>query len=202
MKYVSIDIETTGLDRKSHDIIEFGAVLDDIKDQRPIEELPRFHCYFLPPNGDNFTGSPFALSMHPKTFLRIANREKPYTYVHPNKFGFMFRKFLVKNGYSEEHDQVVINAAGKNFGAFDLPFLQEKTDLLKHVNVRHRIIDPTSLYYRGGDDSLPGTSECKKRYNELSGESLPTTVEHTAIEDAIDVVYLVRYALTHNMFVI
>lgn len=202
MKYVSIDIETTGLDRKTCDILEFGAVLDDLRNPKPIDQLPTFHCYFLPPTGETFTGNPFALSMHPTIFLRIANREKPYDYLSPNKLGFVFKKFLVRHGYLIEKDRVTINVAGKNFGSFDLPFIDEKTDLLKHVGIRHRIIDPTSLYYRDGDESLPGTEECKRRYNELSGETLPLKVSHTAIEDAKEIVPLVRYALGHNLFVI
>lgn len=199
MRYASIDIETCGLDRKTHDIIEFGAVLDDLKNQVDIDKLPKFHCYFLPPSGENFTGSPFALSMHQKIFLRIANREKPFTYVHPMKFGFMFRKFLVKNGYQEEHDQVVINVAGKNFGAFDLPFLAERTDLLKHVNIRHRIIDPSILYVLNGDEALPGTKDCKERRNFKFGITDDIEVAHTAIDDAVDVIKLVRSGLK-NIF--
>ena len=31
MKYCSIDLETTGLNPKTSDIIEFGAVLDDLE---------------------------------------------------------------------------------------------------------------------------------------------------------------------------
>ena len=45
MRYVSIDLETTGLDAINNDIIEFGAVLDDLADMKPLEELPRFHAY-------------------------------------------------------------------------------------------------------------------------------------------------------------
>ena len=202
MKYASIDIETTGLDEKTCDILEFGAVLDDLSCPKPIDQLPRFHCYFLPPSGENYTGSPFALSMHPAIFLRIANREKPFDYISPHKLGFAFKKFLAKNGYVIEKDRITINVAGKNFGSFDLKFLEAKTDLLKHVGIRHRIIDPSSLYYREGDEALPGTEECKRRYNSLSGESIPTKVEHNAIADAIDVIYLVRYALSHRTFLV
>jgi len=47
MKYVSIDIEATGLDHTYCQMIEFGAVLDDLRHQRPLDELPQFHCYVL-----------------------------------------------------------------------------------------------------------------------------------------------------------
>lgn len=199
MKYCSIDIETCGLDNEKNDILEFGAVLDN--GGPVIADLPRFHCYFLPQEGDVYSGSAYALSMHPKIFRRIADRETGFSYVHPRSFGYRFKTFLINNGFVAEHDRVTINVAGKNFAAFDLQFLLNKTDLDKHVKIRHRIIDPAVLYYRDGDESLPGTEECKKRLNELSGLDINTHVEHTAIEDALDVVLLVRYALDHNMFV-
>ena len=47
MKYVSIDIETTGLHEDECDIIEFGAVIDDLRVMAPISKLPVFHCYFI-----------------------------------------------------------------------------------------------------------------------------------------------------------
>ena len=189
-------MESTGLDSDNNDIIEFGAVFDDLNDMKLIEELPRFHCYFLPPDGDSYTGQPYALSMHPTIFRRIAEREEPYTYVHPRKFGFMFRKWLVDTcKYVEEHDRVTINVAGKNFGVCDYQFITKKTDLDKHVKIRHKMIDPASYFLEEGDESLPGLGLCKGRLISRTGAKLPTEVDHTAVEDALDVVSLVRYAL-------
>jgi len=189
MRYVSIDIETTGLDPQENDIIEFGAVLDDLSSSTPIKMLPRFHCYFVRPF---YNGSPFALSMHPKIFRRIADRESGYTYISATKLGHRFQNFLLKNGYKKDHDKICITAAGKNFGAFDLQFLKFKTDFLKHVEVRHRILDPAVLYLERGDAVIPGTSECKSRAN------LEKNVAHTAIEDAIDVIKLLRCKLSEK----
>lgn len=193
-KYVSIDIETTGLDPATCDIIEFGAVLDDLTDRRPLDNLPIFHCYF---QKDSYTGEPFALSMHPHIFRRIAEyKEKGVTsgakFYSAEKFGHLFKKFLIDNGYTTEHDKVVINAAGKNFASFDLQFLKEKTDFLKHINVRSRILDPGVLFLDAEDDSIPGMSKCKERAC-LSD----TSVAHDAVNDAKDVVNLVRHGLKH-----
>lgn len=184
MQYVSIDIETTGLNEDECDIIEFAAVLDNLSELAPLEKLPVFHTYFIK---DKYIGEPFALSMHPAIFRRIAERDtKKYTFMSASKLGYAFRKFLVNNGYKEEHDQVVITAAGKNFAAFDLQFLKRKTDMLKHVNIRHRIIDPAILYLKEGDNAPPGTEECKKRAGVI------TDTTHTAEADAKDVIQLVR----------
>jgi DNA polymerase III epsilon subunit-like protein len=191
--YVSIDIETTGLDSQNCDIIEFGAVLDDLSDQRPIHTLPVFHCYFVK---EEYRGEPFALSMHPTIFRRIAERgeeenRNKYHYFSAEKFGNSFKSFLVKNGYQTEHDKVTINAAGKNFGSFDLQFLKHKTDLLKHVNIRSRIVDPGILFLDGDDDAIPGLNKCKER------AKITGTVTHCAVDDAIDVVKVLRYGLKH-----
>lgn len=191
-KYVSIDIETTGVNRGVCDIIEFGAVIDDYFDQKPLADLPKYHSYILPPAGQTYTGEPFALSMHSTIFRRIAEREKPYSYLSPKSLGYSFKLFLTRNGFELEKDRVTINVAGKNFGSFDYPFLEDKTDLFKHVNIRSRIIDPAVLFLETGDESLPGTSKCKERMAKIKGSDVNTEVAHTAIDDALDVVSLVR----------
>ena len=98
MNYCSIDIETCGIDEDKCDIIEFGAVLDDLREMAPVSSLPTFHCYFI---NEFYTGEPQALAMHPVIFQRIADRTDGYTYVHAHKFGNMFKKFLVDNGYPQ-----------------------------------------------------------------------------------------------------
>lgn len=44
MKYVSIDIETTGLDQEACQILSVGAVIEDTNNPLPLTELPTFHC--------------------------------------------------------------------------------------------------------------------------------------------------------------
>lgn len=182
-RYVSCDIETTGLDPLKDSILEFGAVLDDLSNPIDVDKLPVFHCYFIQ---ERYTGQPQALSMHPTIFKRIADREKGYNYVSPTKFGNLFKQFLIKNGYESKHDKVVINVAGKNFGSFDLQFLKHQTDIEKHVEIRAKILDPAILYFDPSDESLPGLSNCKVR------AGLSEKVNHNAIDDAKDVVLLIR----------
>ena len=189
MRYISVDIETTGLNHDTCDILEFGAVIDDLKCIQPIKSLPKYHCYFLLPN---YIGEPYALSMHSVIFKRIAEKEKGFTYVNPMKFGYSFKQFLIKNGFESKSDRVTINVAGKNFGAFDLQFLNKKTDLNKHVKIRHKILDPAILYLKGSDIALPGMEDCKLR------AGLSKEVAHNAIDDAIDVVKLIRNELKYK----
>lgn len=192
MKYISIDCEMTGTDPLVNDIIEFGAVLDDLDLRMPIDSLPKFHCYLVK---DSYCGEPYALSMHPTIFRRIAERgleenRRKYSYLTANSLGNSFKKFLLNNGYASEHDKVLINAAGKNFSSFDLQFLKHKSDFLKHIDVRSGVLDPGILYIDAEDKGIPGLEKCKKR---AGIEDI--TVRHDAISDAIDVVELLRRKL-------
>ena len=44
MRYISIDIETTGLDAETNQILSIGAVVEDTNNLVPFDELPKFHA--------------------------------------------------------------------------------------------------------------------------------------------------------------
>ena len=70
MKYCAIDLETTGLNSWSCDILEVGAVIADTNAEKtPLEMLPVFHCYFVQ---DTYQGDPFALAMNAEILKKIA----------------------------------------------------------------------------------------------------------------------------------
>lgn len=212
MKYVSIDIETLGLDPDYCDIIEFGAVIDN-KQKLPLDKLPRFHAYILPPkrvvNGKRaffYQGQPYAMQMHQKILERIAKREAGYRYLEPKMLGFYFAKFLEHEGdyemkwevrstgtgedefehFLEKPKDVVI--AGKNFAGFDMRFLRRLPRFETLINIRHRQFDPANLYFDPAKDDLPpGLDECLKR------AGMEKAVAHTAVEDAIDVIKVLRH---------
>lgn len=189
MKYISIDLETTGLDPEKNDIIEFGAILDDLKEQKPLEELPKFHAYICK---EEYTGQPFALSMHPTIFRRIADREKGFNYLYPNTLGREFQKFLLNHGYALEKEKIVrINVGGKNFASFDLQFLKNKTNFLSSVRISHKILDPGVLCLNESDENVPGLEQCLKRIG------IDKEVSHNTLDDALDVVKVLRAKLGH-----
>jgi hypothetical protein len=64
MKYVSIGIETTGLDPAKHSIIEFAAVIDDLSKATPIQDLASFRALVLPGDLDELIVSPYCARMH------------------------------------------------------------------------------------------------------------------------------------------
>jgi len=189
MKYISIDLETVGLDPENNDIIEFGAVLDDLNEPKPLKELPKFHAYICK---NEYRGQPYALSMHATILRRIATREEGYTYLYPNTLGKAFLTFLLKNGYKCEEKKgkkiprTVINVGGKNFGTFDLQFLKNQTNFLSSVKIRSRILDPGILCLNKTDTVLPALSECLKRIG------IDKEVAHNTIDDALDVIMIIR----------
>lgn len=182
MKYVSIDIETLGLQPGKCDIIEFGAVIDDL--ETPVEDLPQFHCYLTKP-GNIYKGEIYAMYMHSKTgiFERIAERVGGFSYIPDDLLDEVFCEWLLEKGY-KEGEKIV--CAGKNFSAFDLPFLKTIGFGTK-TRLHHRTLDPGSMWVDMLKDEIPpGLEECLKR------AGVEKTVDHTAVEDAIDVIQCIR----------
>ena len=187
--YISIDIETTGLDRDNHMVLEIGAVIDDWMSS--IDSLPKFRCYV--DNGPLIQGSPYALSMHPKILRYIATNgrerepdQEGIVIVEQEHVAEYFLKWLQKWGIMPVKRH--ITAAGKNFASFDRQFLKQLPDWEDFVKTQHRCIDPGNLYWDPTIDGqgLPSMKTCKER------AGIPGEVAHTAVKDALDVVRLVR----------
>lgn len=61
MVYVSIDIETSGLDFEKHKVLSIGAIIEDSEKKLPYEECPKFNAIVLQ---NEIVGSPRALTMN------------------------------------------------------------------------------------------------------------------------------------------
>lgn len=207
MRYLALDIETTGLSPEHHHILQFGAVLDDLKVQAPIEELPTFQAYVLPPSDFGYCGEPYALQMNAGILRTIATRPRTPAkdgplFLRPYQFMAEFVKWAVAQGlssnkkpdkpgiYAMEADgphHISFVPAGKNVAGFDLPFLRKCIPGWDQMRVRHRVLDPAMLYTDPFTDQVPpDLAECLKR------AGLDTTVTHEALDDAIQVVRLLR----------
>jgi hypothetical protein len=164
MKYVSIDIETTGLNHDICNIIEFAAIADDLKLQLPIENLPTFQTYILQ---DHYIGEPFALGMHAEIFKKLGNWKKAGINVCTTADLLpRFHTFLTTScGYYTNDGAIKINVAGKNFGNFDSKFLEKLPHHTMLVKFNHRILDPAMLYLDLDKDTetLPSTEITKKK---------------------------------------
>lgn len=173
--YVSIDLETTGLDADYCQIIEFGAVIDDWV--TPVQQLQRFHRYV---KHERIVGEPFALAMNAAILRKIAEEGG-----YPNEQLFAsFNDWLL----TYYRLSLPVTVTGKNFASFDLPFIRRLPGYRPGV-FRHRFIDPGSMFWQPDvDETPPSTALCLER------AGLDTHVPHTAVEDAMNVIRLIRAA--------
>ena len=190
-KYVSIDIETTGLNHDKCQIIQFGAVIDDFI--TPIKDLPKLDLYVLSDNGEYYWES-YAFEMNKNIFEEIQNIHKitnsyktSYTKLHTSAsdLKYFFNEWLKNNNYNQK-----ILIAGKNFAAFDKKFL-DKISFFNNEELKfsRRYLDVGSMYYDPNLDKedIPDLIKCVERAG-FEPEGL-----HQAVDDAIMVVKCIRH---------
>lgn len=179
MKYVSLDIETTGLNAETDDIIEIGAIVEDTGLKLDKDKCPSFHLYI---DKDVYSGNLYALAMNGKIFQKIVDlkKQKSPTVVVKEEVIPKFKQFLTDNGIEK------MIPAGKNFGSFDLQFIKRLPGF-DQIRTHHRTLDPAMLYLNFKEDLEPlDLATCKKRAD-LNG-----VVNHEALDDAWDVIQLLR----------
>jgi len=211
MIYVSIDIETSGLDSEKHKVLSIGAIIEDTEKKLPYEECPKFNAIILQ---NEITGSPRALTMNKEIIAMIGeylegtnetrhliNTHSDYSFYEKDDVVKKFYEFLWVNGYGDavpnqllvtskidsNSKPITLNVAGKNFGTFDKLFLQELPWWQKLIRTRQRVLDPAILMVDWKNDkSLPNLTTCKER------AGVDGIVTHNALEDAWDVIEVMR----------
>jgi hypothetical protein len=211
MIYVSIDIETSGLDSEKHKVLSIGAIIEDTEKKLPYEECPKFNAIVLQ---NEITGSPRALTMNKEIIAMIGeylegtnetrhlmNTHSDYSFYEKDDVVKKFYEFLWVNGYGDavpnqllvtskidsNSKPITLNVAGKNFGTFDKLFLQELPWWQKLIRTRQRVLDPAILMVDWKNDkSLPNLTTCKER------AGVDGIVTHNALEDAWDVIEVLR----------
>lgn len=198
MKFVSVDIETTGLDVTAKDsmILSVGMIVDDLENPLPYEELPKIHV-MVDVTKEVIRGDIVAINMNAALLARIhklssdgfvlrdledTNCEEhlaPY-----QRAGDTLMMFLRKHFNGER-----ITFAGKNLAGFDIPFIKATWPLLfEMVPCSHSVLDPAILYMLPSDKKVPSLSLCKERAGFAD-----TEVAHDALADAWDVCRLLRH---------
>jgi oligoribonuclease len=195
MIYCSIDIETTGLNPETCDILQFAAIIDDLKKPLPIDKLPKLMVYFKK-NGP-IQGEPYALGMHSEIFKKIAESRSMDSDTYEDGSKIMFIEdlpnalafFLSSNGYDlNKSGRYSVTFAGKNIGQFDLPFLKSKIKNWGKIGISQRVLDPAILFLDCKNDTIPpDLKTCCER------AGINDEVAHTAFEDALMVVKLMRH---------
>ncbi len=219
MKYISIDLETTGVDADNSQILSIGAIIEDTDLKLEYDKIPKFHAVI---KRKEISGNVFAINLN-SNLIRIIN---DYNCLGTDEDRRMFEDlhninfyseseivnalylFCLNNGlndlsktvytYNSTYDTtgifftsplspMSINCAGKNFGTFDKLFLEKLPNWDKYFKIRQRVIDPSVFFTDWtNDNSLPNLETCKSRAN------LNPEVTHNAIEDAWDVITLLR----------
>ena len=221
MRYISIDIETTGLDAEKDQILSIGAIIEDTNQPKNFEDMPKFHGVI---KRHRIEGGLYAIDLN-KNLLETMNQyataqdqDEKNDIVNMTGMQFYNEKeivagfyyWLAENGFVEldnpdsggyvvEHNgkmlpaitnktkPIHITAAGKNFATFDKLFLERLPRWKQLIKLRQRILDPSILFVDWkNDDSLPGLATCKRR------AGFDEHVSHNALEDAWDVVELLR----------
>lgn len=190
MNLVSFDLETLGLDPATCDVLQLAMVLESTKESRPVEELPFFVGYVA---AKNYRGEPFAMSMHAPVLHRIATGTSPRHVfgrdIPPNGAVHVASDLTglcaAADAWLDEHfGRARVTAAGKNLGRFDFRFLPDRFTSRFH----HRLIDPGSVFVDWSEDHLPSLDELMMRLG------VGTPVQHDALDDARDVVRVLRCA--------
>lgn len=211
MLYVSLDIETSGLDHKKNKILSIGAIIEDTENKLPFDECPKFNVAVLQ---NEFIGSPRAITINKELISLIADYQDAddetrrlidshgnYKYIREDEvakefYWFLYYQGIVNGGIKDGEHRIIINGttkpitinvAGKNFGTFDKLFLQELPWWEKLIHVRQRLLDPAILMVDWVNDiSLPNLYRCKQR------AGIDGVVTHDALEDAWDVIEVLR----------
>ena len=187
--YVSIDIETTGLSPVGCQILEIGMVVEDWR--TPVNDLPSLSFLVKPPA--DIVGEPVAMKMNAGILREIADPEVA-------KIALFSATGVIHNFLSHyfpiSEDRLHFQAAGKNYAGFDRQFLERLPGWHGYFKVHHRALDPGSMYFDPRiDDEVPSTAECLKR------AGLDPDVKHRALEDARDVVRLIRFRAAMQVLV-
>jgi len=112
MKYVSIDIETSGLNHDMNHVLSIGAIIEDTNNKLPYEELPKFNAIVLQ---NNIQGSPRAITMNKEIISmmgeylegtdevrNVLNNNSGYKFYEEEDVVKEFYRFLWSNGFGYE----------------------------------------------------------------------------------------------------
>lgn len=197
MIYYSLDIETTGLDPETCQILSIAMVREDTEQAHKyaVDDLPWIHVGI---SRDQIQGDPFAIHMNAELIKALIppNRHMPHPWdvggMHVYQDRIAAHPRAVNELCAWICDDGRINVAGKNVAGFDIPFLNKGGYNWLTDRFRHRVIDAGSVFVDWNAKTLPDLQTCKKMAN------IPGDVAHNALEDARDVIRVLRAKYAPN----
>ena len=183
MKYLSIDIETTGSDKQNCQILEFAAAFEDCDHQIPLDSIPTFERLIIPDSEIVFE-SDYVKKMHKGLMSEIQLGKG----VSLESCMSDFNTWLLSLGYSPSCKGLIkFFVAGKNVGRFDLPILERYNQWNSRFMVGARTIDPAIQFIDWRKDTeIPTFEMCLERAD-VSG-----IVKHRALSECKQVIALLR----------
>jgi len=185
MKYVSVDIETTGLDAVKNDILEVGLIIEDTATKAPYDDCPKLRFWI---DKEFYRGNPYALAMNAPILQKICDlrRENSKRLVQPDDAFTRIANFLRPHFANGQIFDKQIVVAGKNYQGFDRAFLSRLKGF-ENIPFSHRVIDPGSIFINWQKDEVPpGLIDCKKRVG------IEGAIKHDTLADAWDVIMVLR----------
>ena len=221
MIYISVDVETTGLEKDRYQILSIGAILEDTTKKLGFEEIPKFHAAIL---HNEITGSPFAINMNSKIIEAVAqyqnaeDQDEKNDIVHMTGMQFYqedqvvegFYRWLFDNGLVDFDpllvDQMVKIENGKSYPALTSKMKPVTINVAgknfasfdKHFLERlPRWKQVIRVRQRIIDPSVIFTSWNEEKsmpslYECKQRAKIEGIVTHDALEDAWDVIQLLR----------
>lgn len=177
MRYISVDLETTGLDTNKCQIVMASFVLEDTeRPEVPLEELK--HCTALIRH-ENYYWESYALNMNQWIVNHLYEKFTPFKVLTPEDWENEVLKYLFQIDYRQERK---FTLAGKNIGGFDSKFLPKS--ILNRCHYRY--IDVGSVCIDWSKDKVGSLSDLKNE------RGLGKEVTHNAYYDALDVIKILR----------
>jgi len=181
MKYLSIDLETTGLDPDKDQILSIALVWET-GDNTPVADLPSKHWYL---DHERLSGHCYALNMNHEIIQALVTKQLPpeTDLISPTELNHAILSWLDELE-PDRPDPIIL--AGKNVAGFEVPFLRA-------ANVsrfwHYRMLDPGSMYVEASDSAMPSLKQCIKR---AGLDPFQYGKEHDALRDARMVIECVR----------
>lgn len=192
MKFISIDLETTGNNPVFNQVIEIGMVAVDTDTDPSDWKSTNFIVYH-----DFYKFSATAAKINHRIIDILSDHEneknvQDYDIVPIDIAWKLVENFVVENGYvKNKNDKYYLTFAGKNVGAFDLQFFRNMPGINQIFQITNRVLDPAILYVDFKKDKVsPSFESCKER------AGMKKDVSHVAVEDAWDIVMLVMNKLS------
>lgn len=213
-RFVSGDIETSGTDSRSSQTLEIAFVFDDWDRPRPIRQLSSIRMLVDHPE-ITFRGSDglWAATHHTELLAEMERLKRQQEEEQRQGRTPFWAKpgtiEILRSGKGQidlglvpvTHACTLLaewfrplgsdtTLAGKNFGSFDLQFLEElpQWNALCAPLFRHAVLDIGSLWFDPlQDKSVPSTTVCRERSGIGTGEC-----KHRALDDARDGVAMIR----------